>query len=150
TIQLWDVQSHSPQGQPLKGHTGYVRSVAFSPDGTLLASGSYDTTIRLWDVQSHSPQGQPLTGHTSNVCSVAFSPDAFHIGSNWACLTQDGWLKTIGGDLILWIPPAHRKNLYDDQLIAFLGKDMSSRITLKSNHMAVGEGWADCYKPGEH
>ncbi|KAG8949471.1 hypothetical protein FRC04_008570 [Tulasnella sp. 424] len=54
---------------------GSVLSVAFSPDGKVLASGSDDYTIRLWDAQTWTPLGQPLTGHDGSVESVAFSPD---------------------------------------------------------------------------
>jgi WD40 repeat protein len=39
-------------GQPLEGHTKYVTSVAYSPDGRTVVSCSGDTTIRMWDVSS--------------------------------------------------------------------------------------------------
>jgi WD40 repeat protein len=51
TVRLWEV----PTGQSLKtlaGHTNWIWSVAFSPDGSLLASGSVDATVKLWDVQT--------------------------------------------------------------------------------------------------
>ena len=58
----------------LTGHTDRVLSVAFSPDGKILASGSADATVRLWDVAADRPIGRPLTS-TAQVLSVAFSPD---------------------------------------------------------------------------
>ncbi|MEM7010366.1 MAG: TIR domain-containing protein, partial [Verrucomicrobiota bacterium] len=56
------------------GHTDYVRSVAFSPDGKFALSGSDDYTVRLWEIES----GQCLRvfeGHSGWVISVAFSAD---------------------------------------------------------------------------
>ncbi|MBZ5622195.1 MAG: WD40 repeat domain-containing protein [Acidobacteriia bacterium] len=54
---------------------GSVYSVAFSPDGKLLASAGDDSTIRLWDTASRQPIGEPLRGHTNSLFDVAFSPD---------------------------------------------------------------------------
>jgi WD40 repeat protein len=58
----------------LTGHDDRVYSVAFSPNGKSLASGSQDKTIRVWDVASGTLR-QTLMGHTDIVFSVAFSPD---------------------------------------------------------------------------
>jgi len=65
---------------PIKGHTGSVHSVAFSPDGSKIASGSWDETIKLWQV-SDGALPRTLEGHTDNVTSVAFSPDGEIIAS---------------------------------------------------------------------
>ena len=64
----------------LTGHTHWVLSVSFSPDGTTLASGSHDRTIRLWDVET-GKQIRTLQGHTSGVGSVSFSPDGTTLAS---------------------------------------------------------------------
>src|SRR5947207_1864656 len=58
----------------LKGHTDRVRSVAFSGDGKLLASGSVDQTVKLWDVATGKEKAT-LEGHLQAVRSVAFSKD---------------------------------------------------------------------------
>jgi hypothetical protein len=62
------------------GHTAYVESVAFSPDGLRLATGSHDGTARVWDARS----GDMLLeykGHTAGVTSVAFSPDGLRLAT---------------------------------------------------------------------
>jgi WD40 repeat protein len=57
-----------------------VNAVAFSPDGSLLASASYDETVRLWN-PSTGQEVQELEGHTGWVNAVAFSPDGSLLAS---------------------------------------------------------------------
>ena len=64
----------------LKGHTDDVESVAFSPDGQTIASGSSDKSIKLWNSQD-GRLIRTLKGHTGRVRSVAFSPDGQTIAS---------------------------------------------------------------------
>ena len=70
--------------------------MAFSPDGTRLASGGADNTVRVWDAATGQPVGQPLTGHTDWVNSVAFSPDGHRIASGSADNTVRLWDAATG------------------------------------------------------
>jgi WD40 repeat protein len=58
-----------------------VLSIAYSPDGTRIASGSHDHTIRVWDAHTGAIVAGPFQGHTDWVTSVAFSPDGTRIVS---------------------------------------------------------------------
>jgi WD40 repeat protein len=53
-VQLWEVDTGRLVAR-LEGHAGQVNCLAFSPDSTRLASGSYDRTVRLWDVARYGP-----------------------------------------------------------------------------------------------
>ena len=64
----------------MRGHTGFVNSVSFSPDGSTVASGSSDNTVRLWDTVTGEEKAT-LRGHTDWVNSVSFSPDGSIVAS---------------------------------------------------------------------
>ena len=76
----------------LEGHTDLVWSVAFSPNGKMLASASWDQSVRLWNVNTGRLL-HTLTGHTNEIMSVAFSPD----GNTLASGSWDGTIR-------LWNP----------------------------------------------
>ena len=72
-MRLWDVKKRIALSV-LSGHTGWVNSVAFSPDGLCLASGSYDNSVRLWDVKTR--QCLNTLKLTSIVSTLAFKKAA--------------------------------------------------------------------------
>ncbi len=90
-ILLWDLASGQPHAEPLKGQSGLVRALAFSPDGLTLASGSEDHTILLWDLKTNAPKGLPLDRHQEAVTSLAFSPDGKTLASGSADQTLILW-----------------------------------------------------------
>ena len=80
------------------GHSGSVNSVAYSPDGKLLASGGSDGVIKLWHVPTGS-ELRALSGHADAVRSVAFSPDGKVIASGSADQTIILWDALSGRQL---------------------------------------------------
>jgi WD40 repeat protein len=71
----------------LEGHSNWVTSVSFSPNGKSIVSCSSDKTVRVWDVES-GKEICTLEGHAGTVWSVSFSP-------NGKSIVSGSWDKTI-------------------------------------------------------
>ncbi len=134
----------------LTGHIDLVRSVAFAPDGKVLATGSYDGTAKLWDVAT----GRELVNLRGGgpVHRVAFTPDGRTLA------TSDG-----SGTIKYWeVPSGNRRNLYraplagksfvtfsaDGRLLASgIQNDVKLYDTVTGNELATLRGHTDQVNP---
>lgn len=94
TVQLLDIITRAEK-KILKGHRKNVKSVAFSPDGRTLASGSWDRTVRLWDVNTGKHK-KTLKGHRKSINSIAFSADGRMLATASRDETVRLWDATTG------------------------------------------------------
>jgi WD40 repeat protein len=62
----------------LEGHEGWVTAIAYSPDGSTLATGSTDQTAKLWDLERHRVRFT-LKGHRDMIWAIAFSRDGTRV-----------------------------------------------------------------------
>ncbi|MFF1908709.1 hypothetical protein [Kitasatospora sp. NPDC058218] len=156
TAKLWDVRTHT-QLATLTGHTALVGSAAFSPDGDLLATGSWDGTVRLWDVRTHQPLAT-LTGHTGSTQSVVFSPDGNTLASSgrdgtvrlWDVRTRAQLAALTGHTDIVWSVVFSP----DGNTLASSGRDGTVRLWDVRTHQRLaaltghtGEVWSAVFSP---
>ncbi|KAL5532077.1 hypothetical protein ACEPAF_5641 [Sanghuangporus sanghuang] len=119
---------------------GIVYSLALSPDGQRLVSGSGDNTIRMWDLSDvlREEAGDLELISSSSSCSGDLE--------DWV-LENDGWI--LGGpdrsNLLLWIPPDLRMMLWRPRNTAIFSYDFYTRLDFTD--ATLGERWAECFTP---
>jgi WD40 repeat protein len=119
------------QRRTLGEHGYWVSSVAFSPDGTKLATASVDKTARLWDLESGKSAGGPFV-HNEAVNFVAFSMDGTKLAT--ASLDKTACLWDLGSGKRLGRPLEHQGEVYavsfspDGTMLATASADKSARL----------------------
>jgi WD40 repeat protein/tRNA A-37 threonylcarbamoyl transferase component Bud32 len=99
TVGLTELYALSPPALlTFKGHLNGVWGVAFSPDGQLALSGSYDHDVKLWEIRT-GREIRTFKGHKGTVYSVAFSPDGRLALSGSADKTAKLWEISSGKEI---------------------------------------------------
>jgi WD40 repeat protein len=157
---LVDPNLTTPDKKPVKAaHLSLVESMAFSPDGKFLASGSFQEVI-LWDVQTGAVKFR-LTGYADRVVALNFSPDGKWLATGGGAPTEDGEIRIVevpSGNLVKEIKNGHSDQVFgvcfspDGKMLATCGADkfvkvweMPSGKFIKSfeghTHHVMDVGW---------
>lgn len=111
-VRLYDIADPKAPGKPVAevvAHKDSVLALAFSPDGTTLATGSYDRTVKLWKVVDPTKPALTLTDHSDSVFAVAWSPDGKLLATGAADRAVKVWDTATGkrlytlGDSTDWV-----------------------------------------------
>ena len=117
SLKIWNTVTGQPVAT-LAGHTGAVHDIAFSADGTRLATAGGDGTIRIWDPESGA-RLLTLDGHIGAIVSVAFNP----AGTQLATAGMDGTVRVWALDLDELVAIAERRvtrGFTDDECVRYL------------------------------
>jgi WD40 repeat protein len=109
----------------LRGHDGWIRAMAWSPNGRWLATGSVDSSIRLWDARD-GHQHAVLRGHDDWVQSVAWSPDGRRLVTESADRTVRIWIASSSQDGTARVWDA---TISIDELVASACRRVSRELT---------------------
>ena len=171
-IQLWNVETGVKVGEPLRNHTAFVTSVACSPDGIHIASGSRDESVRLWNMgdilardvmnqargdsgksKAHTLDGMAIEAPPTNQSGVisCSHPNATaqyppHLFPNQTFTTPDGWILGPNDELLLWVPPANRSDLLTPSSRSRI-MGVANPTKLDFSNFKCGMEWMQCRGP---
>ena len=169
---MWNVETGAEVSRPLRGHTNAVTSIASSPDGVHVVSGSYDRSVRLWnvadifaeDMVNHDNLAKPaaqlpdsavirksstgtsgVTSYPRRDIAAQYPPHLFPYPT---FNIQDGWILGPNDELILWVPPANRLGLLDPfPRRRVMG--LTHITELDFSNFKCGTEWMQCREPTE-
>jgi WD40 repeat protein len=139
---VWDAETGVIVSGPFEGHSKLVTSVAFSPDGKRVVSGSGDKTIQfVWDAEidfsdCKVPES-PLVSYESARSQVAVK-NGFRDDS---VLMPNGWVPNSSSTLLFWVPPWNRNGLWWPRNTALIGRESTK---LNVSLFVHGTSWAQC------
>ena len=134
----------------LRGHTGPISCITFSPDGRRIATASQDQTIKIWDAED-GREVLTLRGHTHVVQCVTFSPDGHLLASGGIDTTARVWDATPFSSDDLHEQEARRMvfpiyqwtHQFKDELIERLRVDSTRSAPVRAAALAIVEPLAD-------
>ncbi|KIK50884.1 hypothetical protein GYMLUDRAFT_252585 [Collybiopsis luxurians FD-317 M1] len=108
-----------------------VTSVAYSPNGQYVVSGSQDETVRIWRIQSG----------LHNACNLQLPP-----GISSGYIDNHGWLHSENGSLILWLPPHMRGGFTDQRQVLTIPADAQDcALSVDWSNFVHGTQWTQCW-----
>ncbi|KAG2127372.1 hypothetical protein BD769DRAFT_1357269 [Suillus cothurnatus] len=144
------MQTGEGVGAPFRWHTGGVRSVAISPDGKHIVSGSEDNTIWVWDVNflnQHQPPEAPAICFSSDLTHALHSAASFLQDSKTLspfCPNEEGWVVGPEGRLLFWIPLNFHPVVYAPGNTLVIP---NNALQLDLSHVSHGTSWHMCWRP---
>lgn len=139
-VTIWETETWKRERQ-FRGHSDHLYALTLSPDGKLLATGSYDQSIRLWDLQTGKTLKE-LTGHNGPVFDLAFHPKGTMLASASGDRTVKLWSVKTGQRLETFTEPEKAQYTaafrHDGKVLAAGGVDNRIRVWRISNTGKAG------------